>query len=69
MGCVMCVCLPPEAPVDTPVGHVHVEALAPGDLVYSVHDGRVQAVPIARVSRVPVTGHRRSNSLANQLGA
>jgi hypothetical protein len=48
----------PDTPVATPDGPVPIASLEAGDLVYSVHSGSIQAVPVLAVHRTPVTGHR-----------
>ena len=53
-----CACASPETPIGTPGGDRPIASLAVGDLVYSVHHGRVVAVPLLRVQRIPVTRHR-----------
>ncbi len=58
-GCApLCVCNSPDTAIATVDGERPIAALAVGDLVYSVHSGAVVLVPIARVQRVPVVGHR-----------
>jgi hypothetical protein len=45
------ICNSPETPIATPAGNRPIASLVPGDLVYSVHRGRVSVVPIAEVGR------------------
>jgi hypothetical protein len=52
-----CVCASPETPIATPDGERAIESLHVGDLVYSVHEGRVVAVPLREVRRRPVSNH------------
>jgi hypothetical protein len=60
------VCASPDTPVATPDGDRPIALLSAGDRVFSVHRGRVEAVPILRTSRVSVSGHRvRRLTLAN----
>ncbi|MCZ7687063.1 MAG: Hint domain-containing protein [Sandaracinaceae bacterium] len=51
------VCASPDTPIATPEGERAIAELAAGDLVYSVHEGALVAVPIERVSRTPVGDH------------
>src|SRR5690606_35768455 len=48
-----CRCAAPDTPVATPDGERAIADLRPGDLVYSVDAGRVVAVPVLEVSKVP----------------
>jgi hypothetical protein len=57
LGCPSCVCASPDTPIATPEGERPIASLAVGDLVYSVDDGAVLAVPIARVGQTRATGH------------
>jgi hypothetical protein len=58
MGCApLCKCTSPDTPIATPTGDRAIASLRVGDLVYSVDDGGVRAVPIARVNRIPVARH------------
>jgi hypothetical protein len=52
------VCASPDTPIATPDGERAIASLAPGDLVYSVHDGTLVAVPLRDVGRTVVTHHR-----------
>jgi hypothetical protein len=52
------VCAHPDTPIATPDGERRIASLRPGDLVYSVVDGAVEAVPLARVSQRAVRNHR-----------
>lgn len=51
------ICASPDTPIATPRGDVPIASLRPGDLVYSLHEGQVVAVPLLAVSRTPVTHH------------
>lgn len=53
----VCVCLAGDTRIATPTGEVPVRELAPGDLVYSVHEGAFIVAPIVRMRRSPVSGH------------
>lgn len=55
-GCAQCVCTAPNTPIATPTGEQAISALKVGDLVYSLHHGRLKVVPILLTNRVPVTG-------------
>jgi hypothetical protein len=58
-GCApLCKCAAPETPIATPHGDRPIAALATGDLVYSVDNGAIAIVPIARVQRIAVSDHR-----------
>jgi hypothetical protein len=50
--------MPPEAEVATPLGSIPLSELVEGDLVYSVHDGGVRAVPVAVTNRTRVQDHQ-----------
>ncbi len=52
------VCAAPDTPVATPGGMRAIASLAVGELVYSLHEGCLQAVPILAVSRTAVHHHR-----------
>ena len=56
LGCAQCVCTAPNTPIATPSGERAIADLKTGDLVYSVHRGKLVAVPIILTNRVPVTG-------------
>jgi hypothetical protein len=51
------VCAAPDTPIATPQGYRAIEELTAGDLVYSIHEGRLQAVAVTRTSRRAVTNH------------
>ncbi len=51
------VCAAPDTPIATPQGYRAIRELAAGDLVYSMHEGRLQAVPLIGASRRPVQNH------------
>ncbi len=53
-----CVCASPETPIATPEGDRPIASLSVGDLVLSIDQGRVAAVPIREVHRTPVANHR-----------
>lgn len=59
MGCNACVCAAPTTPIATPSGARPISELAVGDLVYSIHQGRLSTVPLVEVHRQPVTGVHR----------
>lgn len=56
LGCAQCVCTASDTPIATPSGERPIAKLKVGDLVYSVHHGKIVAVPIILTNRVPVTG-------------
>jgi hypothetical protein len=58
MGCLDCACASADTPIATPSGDRAISELRVGDLVYSVDDDQIRAVPIIRVNRVPVEEHR-----------
>ena len=51
-------CASPETPIATLMGERPIADLRVGDLVYSVHERAVTAVPIGRVSSTPVRDRR-----------
>jgi hypothetical protein len=51
------ICASPDTPIETPTGEVQISALRAGDLVYSLHQGQLVAVPLLQVSRTAVTRH------------
>jgi hypothetical protein len=51
------ICASPDTPIATPSGERAIRDLREGDLVYSVHDQQLVAVPIQRVGRTAVTDH------------
>ena len=54
-GCApLCMCNAPDTPIATPNGPIAIADLRVGDLVYSVHEGAVVAVPIAQVRTADV---------------
>lgn len=55
--CSYCRCAAADTPIATPGGEVAIAELAPGDLVLSLHQGRLQAVPLVEVSRIAVDDH------------
>jgi hypothetical protein len=56
-GCPECICASPDTPIATPEGTKAIANLRVGDLVYSVVHGKVAAVPIRRIRRVPAHDH------------
>jgi len=56
LGCAQCVCTSPNTAIATPSGERAISELKVGDLVYSVHHGKLVTVPVILVNRVPVTG-------------
>ena len=55
----MCpICAAPDTPIATPQGDRPIAELRVGDLVYSVDDGAIVAVPIVRAGSTPVQNHR-----------
>lgn len=52
------ICASPDTPVATPEGDRAIAELRAGDLVYSVDQAAVVAVPLLRVGSTPVVGHR-----------
>lgn len=58
MGCApLCKCTSPDTPVATPNGDRAMASLKVGDLVYSVDEGAIRAVPIVRINRISVSHH------------
>jgi hypothetical protein len=53
----MAACASPDTPIATPAGDRAIAELDVGDLVYSVDDGAIVAVPIARLRRHHVHDH------------
>jgi hypothetical protein len=51
------ICAAPDTPVDTPSGARPIASLVVGDLVYSVNDGAISAVPVVRTGSTPVVNH------------
>jgi hypothetical protein len=51
------VCASPDTPIATPTGDRAIAELREGDLVYSMHEGALRIVPIARIARTPVHAH------------
>ncbi len=58
MGCKTCVCASPDTPIATPQGEIAMAQLEMGDLVFSLHHGQVEAVPIRTTNRTPVDHHQ-----------
>jgi hypothetical protein len=55
----MCpICAAPDTPIATPLGERAIAELRVGDLVYSVDDTGIVAVPIARAGSTQVFNHR-----------
>jgi hypothetical protein len=57
VGDPLAVCAAPDTPVATPDGDRPMADLAVGDLVYSVHERAIVAVPLTRVHQTPVSDH------------
>lgn len=57
-GCKDCKCNAPDTAIATPSGERAIADLRAGDLVYSVHQNAVVAVPITRVQSVDAPKHR-----------
>jgi hypothetical protein len=51
-------CAAPDTPISTPSGEQPIATLRPGDLVYSMHRGRLLALPVVRTTRTPATRHQ-----------
>jgi hypothetical protein len=51
------ICASPDTPIATPSGPRPIAELRVGDLVYSVDDEALVAVPVLRVGNTPVHGH------------
>lgn len=51
------ICAAPNTPIATPSGDRPIASLAVGDVVYSVEDQAIVAVPIVRVGSTPVVRH------------
>jgi hypothetical protein len=56
-GCKSCKCNGPDTPIATPLGERAIAELSVGDLVYSVHQNAIVAVPITLAQRVPAPNH------------
>jgi hypothetical protein len=54
----LCKCTSPDTPIATPNGNRPIVELKVGDLVLSIHRGRVVAVPVRELRRTPVSDHR-----------
>lgn len=52
------VCASPDTPVATPLGDRAIASLKQGDIVYSVDNGAIVAVPVLRVGSTQVVSHR-----------
>lgn len=57
LGCPECDCASPNTPIATPDGERPIAELTEGDLVYSIEDNAIVAVPIQRVRVNPVLDH------------
>ena len=57
LGCLNCACTSPGTLIATPAGERPISDLKVGDLVYSVHQGDLRAVPILVAHRELVTQH------------
>ena len=51
-------CAAPDTPISTPSGEQPIATLRPGDLVYSMHRGRLLALPVVRTTRTPAPRHQ-----------
>jgi hypothetical protein len=51
------VCASPDTPIATPGGERPIASLSAGDLVYSMHEGKLAAVPLLRATRTRVHDH------------
>ncbi|GEM_PF-3148938 len=51
-------CASPGTLISTPEGERPISDLLPGDLVYSVHNDEITAVPLIRVARSRIVNHR-----------
>ena len=56
-GCADCDCMPPDTRITTPSGERAISTLQPGDVVYSIDDQAIRAVPIRNVLKNPVSEH------------
>jgi hypothetical protein len=56
-GCDTCRCTSPDTPIATPAGERPIASLKEGDLVYSVHQGRVTVVPVLKAESAPARDH------------
>jgi len=56
-GCTSCVCNSPDTPIATPRGERRIAELREGDLVYSMHGGRMKAVRITKAQRTEAPNH------------
>jgi hypothetical protein len=52
------ICAAPDTPIATPEGDRPIASLRPGELVYSVEEGAIVAVPIVQTGKTSVTAHR-----------
>lgn len=52
------ICAAPDTPIATPSGERPIAELRVGDLVYSVDEGAIVAVPIARIGNTRVAHHQ-----------
>jgi hypothetical protein len=53
-----CVCASPDTPIATPTGDRAIASLSVGDLVLSIDQGHLAAVPIRQTHRSAVSNHR-----------
>jgi hypothetical protein len=53
----MAACAAPDTPIATPSGERAIAGLRVGDLVYSMDQNAIRAVPIARINRIRVQHH------------
>lgn len=52
------ICAAPDTPIATPSGERPIADLRVGDWVYSVDEGAIVAVPVARIGSTPVAHHQ-----------
>lgn len=57
VGCTTCRCAAPDTAIATPDGERAIADLRVGDLVYSVDNGAMRAVPVLLINRTPVEHH------------
>ena len=68
-SCYMAVCASPGTPIATPDGSRPIASLSVGDLVYSVHQGQVVAVPVERLRRVAAGSQHRVMRVELETGS
>lgn len=52
------ICAAPNTPIETPDGPRALASIRAGELVYSVNDGAIVAVPVLSVAHTPVSSHQ-----------